>query len=120
MTALGEARKLHGRLTAAAAADKAKAAKFEALDQKLATISGYRERDPRVSVPVVPPSTTDLAFLTGSLRSLIRSIDGADGGPSPDARSGLDQTSAVLERTLADWTALRSDAEEALKAAPAR
>jgi photosystem II stability/assembly factor-like uncharacterized protein len=108
--ALEEASKLRTRL-AEAAKTKAKAkdgkrkGQVEALQRRLAQLTG-------VDAPA--PSTTDLTFLAGALRVQLAAIDGADGGPSPDARTGLEHTSAALDRTLADWKALKAEADATL------
>ncbi len=57
-----------------------------------------------------PKSATGLPALNGQLGALARAVDGADGGPSPDAKAGLEKTSAALDATLARLEALKARA----------
>jgi hypothetical protein len=46
-----------------------------------------------------------LADIAERLDSLAAAVDGADGGPTPDAVDGFAMTSKALDAALARWTA---------------
>jgi hypothetical protein len=54
-----------------------------------------------------PRNADGLAALAERLAGLEAAVDGADGGPSPDAEAGYAATARTLEATLATWTALK-------------
>ncbi len=109
--AMAAAEALHHKLVdAAKGADKARRAKLDALDHRLTDLSGVRERDDHTP----QTSVTDLAFLSGSLRSLGRAADGADGGPTVDAEAGTKTAEAALASTLKDLASLTAEANKAL------
>ncbi len=112
--ALDLAGKLHDRLgKAIAGADKKSKPKLEALDRRLSTITGVREGKPDPNE--TPTSVSDLSYLAGSYAKLGHAIDGADGGPSQDARIGLATADATLVKTLAEWKALRAEIDAVVK-----
>jgi hypothetical protein len=112
--ALDQADKLHDRLAKAiAGADKKTKPKLEALNRRLAALTGVREgkADPNET----PTSVSDLSYLAGSYAKLGHAVDGADGGPSQDAREGLATADATLAKTLADWKVLQTEVDAAMK-----
>jgi hypothetical protein len=112
--ALDEAKKLGKRLTdAAATGDKARKAKVEALQKRLAEVTGMGSGAGQM-MGGEGSSTNGLAPLAGAFRGLLGAIDNADGGPTADAKTALDHDLAALDKTLAAWKALRADAEAAL------
>jgi len=77
-----------------------------ALDAELQAIAEIADPDPR-AVRAAPPSLASFPFLDRALDRLAAAIDGADVDPSPDARTGLEQTEKTLVATLAAWEKLR-------------
>ncbi|HEY5071380.1 MAG TPA: hypothetical protein VII63_05050 [Caulobacteraceae bacterium] len=71
--------------------------------------SAARERDSRAAALVNPRSLTSLTTLAANLTALEIAVDGADGGPSADAIAGYANASRTLARTIADWSALKSE-----------
>jgi len=65
--------------------------------------------DARAATLIDPKAVGSLATLGERLAALETAIDGADGGPSPDAEAGYAAAAGALEATLAAWTALRAE-----------
>jgi photosystem II stability/assembly factor-like uncharacterized protein len=100
---------LHKQLQAAAAkADKGKRAPIEALDRTVVALAGAQEHAER-------PDTNNLADISGRLRSLGRAIDGADGGPTPDAEAGAKGAEDALNAVVAQLDAANAKAQALLK-----
>jgi photosystem II stability/assembly factor-like uncharacterized protein len=57
---------------------------------------------------------TTLRYLAETLRTLSQAIDGADGGPSPDARDGLAKVEALIPPVLEEWDRVKGPVRQAL------
>ena len=118
--AQSEAKTLHKALVAerAATADNPElSAAIAALDADVVAQAGLIDSgNPHNAWALPPTSTTSLRFVGETLDKLATAADGADAAPTPDARAGYATTSALADRTLADWSALTSTKLGALNA----
>ncbi|HSS06338.1 MAG TPA: hypothetical protein VLK83_04285, partial [Rhodanobacteraceae bacterium] len=118
--AQSEAKSLHKALVAerAATADNPElSAAIAALDADVVAQAGLIDSgNPHNAWALPPTSTTSLRFVGETLDKLANAADGADAAPTPDARAGYATTSALADRTLADWSALTSTKLGALNA----
>jgi photosystem II stability/assembly factor-like uncharacterized protein len=115
--ALNEARELHKKLVdAQASAPASRRARLKALDAELVALTDVPTFNaaPGHLAPE-PSSVKGLPWLNAQLAGLARATDGADAAPSPDVRKGFEQTSALLDQTLAKWAPLKAKVEAELK-----
>jgi hypothetical protein len=119
--AQGEAKTLHKALVAerAAVADQTDLANAIAtLDADVIADAGLVEAgNPHNAWALPATSTTSLRFVGETLEKLATAADGADAAPSPDARKGYEAATALLDKSLADWSALKTTKLEALNKA---
>jgi hypothetical protein len=116
--ALTEAKALQARIAARQAQEPAAPARLAALGERLVAITDLPPpENPRSSMPAEANSLTGLRFLSGELAKLEQAVDGADGGPTPDAVAGFERDSRRLEATLQAWATFKAEAERALGAA---
>jgi photosystem II stability/assembly factor-like uncharacterized protein len=111
-----------GRRGGAAGGERAVLEPFEA---KLAAVTGLTPADNASNAWWRPArALTTLRYLTETLQSLAQAVDGADAVPSPDARTGLAKTEALIPPVLAAWETLKGaelrSVNEALAKAGAR
>jgi hypothetical protein len=104
---------LHKKLVAAAAAaGKSERGKIEAVDREVMAAGGIRANDGKAELA----DTTNLADVSGALRSLGRAVDGADGGPTADAQAGLKTQEDAMAAALAQLDAANAKAQTVLSA----
>ncbi|MET0230969.1 MAG: hypothetical protein ABW186_08580, partial [Rhodanobacteraceae bacterium] len=119
--AQSEAKTLHKALVAehAAVADTPGLANaIAALDADVVAAAGLVDAaNPNNAWALPPTSTTSLRFVGETLDKLATAADGADAAPSPDARAGYAATIALLDRSLAVWSALTTTKLAALNEA---
>ena len=105
--ALAQATILKSRLKAEAEnADPAQKSALERSTAQLDALVDQPADDPRNSVGQPPKSSTGLNDIAVRLAKLSAAVDGADGGPTADAVSGVDQARAALELALANLQSL--------------
>jgi hypothetical protein len=73
---------------------------------QLATASPFSDR---LAALTDPGHVTSLAGLAETLAKLQVAVDGADGGPSPDARAGFALADKALATALAAWAGLKAE-----------
>ena len=78
------------------------------LDAQLMAVADLPSEDPRNSVPVSAHSPDTLQGLSEDLDKLANAVDGADGGPTPDAESGLQTRMKMLDAALRRWNTLKA------------
>jgi photosystem II stability/assembly factor-like uncharacterized protein len=119
--AQSEAKTLHKALAAehAAVADKRDLADaIASLDADVVAAAGLVDAgNPNNAWALPPTRTTSLRFVGETLEKLATAADGADGAPSPDARTGYAAASALLEKSIADFSALKTTKLDALNQA---
>jgi hypothetical protein len=111
--ALKEARELHKKLVdAQVKAAAPRRGQLKALDAELVAVTDIPTQSwAPGNLAQEPRSVTGLPWLNAQLASLARAADGADAAPSPDTRKGFEQTSALLDQTLAKWAPLKAKVE---------
>jgi photosystem II stability/assembly factor-like uncharacterized protein len=118
--AQAEAKTLHKSLVServATADNPDLSSAIAALDADVIAQAGIIESgNPNNAWALPATSTTSLRFVGETLEKLATAADGADAAPSPDARSGYTATSALADKTLADWSVLTSTKVGALNA----
>jgi hypothetical protein len=119
--AQGEAKTLHKALVAerTAVADQTDLANAIAtLDADVIAAAGLVDAgNPHNAWALPATSTTSLRFVGETLEKLASAADGADAAPSPDARKGYDAATTLLDKALADWSALKTAKLDALNKA---
>jgi len=118
--AQSEAKTLHKALVAehAAVADKPDLANaIAALDADVVAAAGLVDAaNPNNAWALPATSTTSLRFVGETLDKLASAADGADAAPSPDARTGYAAATALLDASLAKWSALKTKLDALNKA----
>jgi photosystem II stability/assembly factor-like uncharacterized protein len=116
--AQSEAKALHKALIAerAAVADKPDLANaVAALDADVVAVAGLIDAaNPNNAWSLPPTRTTSLRFVGETLEKLATAADGADAAPSPDARTGYAAATALLDSSIAGWSALKTTKLDAL------
>ena len=98
-TALKEAKQLR-------AADSATA---RSLRDRIDTVAG-KPSDPYDASPPERRLNT-LADISARLDALAQAVDGADGAPTPDAKTSYDQITEAAAKPLSDWSKIKADAK---------
>ncbi len=117
--ALHDAESLHAKLVAAAAkAPPDRKPRLLALDARLLALADLTPEEPRDWNPPQGRAANALHELADDLDNLAQAVDGADGGPSPDAQTGFRLRAPMLTATLKNFAALKNDAAALLPPAP--
>jgi photosystem II stability/assembly factor-like uncharacterized protein len=94
-----------------AAADQAGAALIDRFQERLTAVIGRRPTtNPSSSSWQAPPALTSLHYLSATLEALEQAVDGADAAPSPDVRTGIEKTEALIPPVLEAWERIRQGA----------
>jgi photosystem II stability/assembly factor-like uncharacterized protein len=112
---LREAKGLHGRLSEETAkAAPLRKSQLAMLDARLLAFAEIPADEVHHSYSMTLHSPSSLEGLSDDFEKLAAAVDGSDGGPTPDAQSGLRRRVEILEKTLLAWKELKVQIDSAL------